>query len=75
MTAPRIDNWPKFVIMLVALIGMLIAWISDQAAWDEIEPLVAALVFYAIGNGVSAVRGTPQQPLLTASAPDPTPPA
>jgi len=75
MTKPQLDNWPKFVILLVALIGMLIAWISDQASWDEIGPLMAAVVFYAIGNGVSAVRGTPQQPLFASAPPDPDPPA
>ena len=74
MTRPHVDNWPKFVIMLVALVGMLIAWISDQAKWDEIEPLVAALVFYAIGNGVSAARHTTHQPLFAFGPPDPDPP-
>ena len=65
MHPTQLANWPKFVIMLVALIGMLAAWLIGRASWGDVETLVAALVFYGMGNGVAAVRQDPQQPIFT----------
>lgn len=65
LSPAQLNNWPKFLIMLVALVGMNTAWLIGRAAWSDIEQIVTALVFYGIGNGVAAVRQQPQQPIFS----------
>ena len=64
-TPAQVNNWPKFVLLLVALVGLLVAWMIGVTEWDDIEIIVTGIVFYAAGNGIAAVKQQPQQPIFT----------
>lgn len=66
-TSAHLANWPKFLLMLVVLLGLFSAWMIGRATWSDVEPIVIAITFYAIGNGVAAVRQEPQQPIFAPS--------
>jgi hypothetical protein len=59
-----IVNPPKALILLVALVCvtvLLAVGKIDQAAG---LPIVTAIVFYGIGNGVQARTGSPSSPII-----------
>lgn len=60
----QLNNWPKFVLLLVSLLGLLAGWLSGVAPWEDVEPIVVAIVFYSAGNGIAAVKKQPQQPIF-----------
>lgn len=64
MSGTQLNNWPKFVLLLTTLAGLLIGWLTGVAPWSDIEPIVIAIVFYSIGNGIAAVKNQPQQPIF-----------
>lgn len=64
MSKTQINNWPKFVLMLTGLVGLMLAWLLGIAEWDDIELLVTGIVFYSAGNGIAAVKDQPQQPIF-----------
>lgn len=53
----RIVNPTKAFILLIALICITILLAIDRISTDAGLPIITAIVFYAIGNGVG--HGTP----------------
>ena len=59
-----IANPPKALILLVALICITVLLAFNRITTEAGLPLISAIVFYGIGNGVAARNGTPSQPIL-----------
>jgi hypothetical protein len=59
-----IANPPKALILLVALICITVLLAFNRITTEAGLPLISAIVFYGIGNGVAARNGTPSQPII-----------
>jgi hypothetical protein len=59
-----IANPPKALILLVALICITVLLAFNRITTEAGLPLISAIVFYGIGNGVAAKNGTPSQPII-----------
>ena len=59
-----IQNPPKALILLVALICITVLVGFNRITTEAGLPLISAIVFYGIGNGVAAKSGTPSQPII-----------
>tara|TARA_R110000868_G_scaffold97149_1_gene267238 strand:- start:104 stop:307 length:204 start_codon:yes stop_codon:yes gene_type:complete len=53
----NITNPPKALILLVALLCITILLIFGKVTQEAGLPMISAIVFYGIGNGVAARNG------------------
>jgi len=60
----RIVNPPKALILLVALLCVTLLLAVGKIDQTAGLPIVTAIVFYGIGNGVQARSGTPSSPII-----------
>jgi len=56
-----IANPSKALILLVALISLVVLMGLDKVATDQGMPILTAIVFYGIGNGIGAKQGQQSQ--------------
>jgi hypothetical protein len=59
-----IANPPKALILLVALLSLVLLMAIGKVDTDSGMPILTAIVFYGIGNGVAAKQGNPSQPII-----------
>lgn len=59
-----LNNPPKAFILLVALICITILLALGKITNEAGLPLISAIVFYGIGNGVAAKTGKPSEPII-----------
>ena len=59
-----ISNPPKALILLAALISLTILMALDKISTEAGLPLLTAIVFYGIGNGVAAKQGQDSTPVI-----------
>ena len=59
-----LNNPPKALILLVALICITILLGLGAITNEAGLPLISAIVFYGIGNGVAAKTGKPSEPII-----------
>jgi len=59
-----LNNPPKALILLVALICITLLLSLGKITNDAGLPLISAIVFFAIENGVTAVSGKPSEPII-----------
>ena len=52
-----IANPPKALILLVALLSLVLLMAIGKVDTDSGMPILTAIVFYGIGNGVAATKG------------------
>jgi hypothetical protein len=60
----KVNNPPKAVILLAALASITLLMVVERIDTNAGMPLLTAIVFYGIGNGVAARSGTPSQPII-----------
>jgi hypothetical protein len=59
-----ISNPPKALILLAALVAITILMALGRIETDAGMPLLTAIVFYGVGNGVAARSGKPSDPVI-----------
>ena len=59
-----ISNPPKALILLAALAGIVLLMALGRIDTESGMPLLTAITFYAIGNGVAARSGKPSEPVV-----------
>lgn len=59
-----ISNPPKAFILLVALICVTLLLALGRVSTEAGLPIISAIVFYGIGNGVAARTGKPSEPII-----------
>jgi len=59
-----ISNPPKAFILLVALICVTLLLAIGRVTNEAGLPIITAIVFYGIGNGVAAKSGKPASPII-----------
>lgn len=59
-----ISNPPKAFILLVALICVTFLLAIGKVTTEAGLPIITAIVFYGIGNGVAAKSGKPASPII-----------
>lgn len=57
-------NPPKALILLVALICITVLLAVGRVTTEAGLPIISAIVFYGIGNGVAARGGKPSEPVI-----------
>lgn len=57
-------NPPKALILLVALICITVLLAVGRVTTEAGLPIISAIVFYGIGNGVAARAGKPAEPVI-----------
>jgi len=57
-------NPPKALILLVALICVTVLLAIGRVSTEAGLPIISAVVFYGIGNGVAAKTGKPSEPII-----------
>jgi hypothetical protein len=60
----KVNNPPKAVILLAALASITILMAVGRIDTASGMPLLTAIVFYAIGNGVAARAGIVSEPII-----------
>jgi len=60
----RIQNPSKALILLVGLLSIVLLMILDKITAEQGFPILSAVVFYSIGNGVQARTGKPSDPVI-----------
>lgn len=60
----RIANPSKAFILLVGLIAVVLLMALDKITPDQGLPILSAVIFYGIGNGVAAKSGKPSGAIL-----------
>ena len=60
-----IANPPKALILLVALICVTVLLAVGRVTTEAGLPIISAIVFYGIGNGVAARSGTASTPVIS----------
>lgn len=60
----RIANPSKAFILLVGLIAVVLLIALDKITPDQGLPILSAVIFYGIGNGVAAKSGKPSGAIL-----------
>lgn len=61
----KIANPSKAFILLVGLIAVVLLIALGKVSPDQGLPIISAVVFYGIGNGVAARSGTSSTPIIT----------
>lgn len=59
-----LNNPPKALILLVALICVTVLLAMGRVTTEAGLPIISAIVFYGIGNGVAARTGKPSEPII-----------
>jgi len=59
-----LNNPPKAFILLVALICITLLLAISRITTEAGLPIISAIVFYGIGNGVAAKSGKPSEPII-----------
>ena len=59
-----IANPPKALILLVALICVTVLLAVGRVTTEAGLPIISAIVFYGIGNGVASRSGTVSSPVI-----------
>lgn len=59
-----LNNPPKAFILLVALICVTTLMAIGKIDTESGMPILTAIVFYGIGNGVAAKTGKPSEPII-----------
>lgn len=59
-----IQNPPKAFILLVALICVTVLLAVGKVSTEAGLPIISAIVFYGIGNGVAAKTGQDSTPVI-----------
>ena len=59
-----VTNPPKALILLVALICLTVLLAIEKVTNEAGLPLISAIVFYGIGNGVAAKAGKSSTPII-----------
>jgi hypothetical protein len=57
-------NPPKALILLVALCCVTLLLAIGRITTEAGLPIITAIVFYGIGNGIQARSGTPSPPII-----------
>lgn len=65
-----VNNPPKFYLLALGLVGMLLLVGIGRVAWEQVDMYFAAVLFYGLGNGIAAVKGQPSQPVFGRKPPD-----
>lgn len=60
----RLQNPPKAFILLVALLCVTLLLAVGRITTEAGLPLISAVVFYGIGNGVAARSGKASEPII-----------
>ena len=60
----RLQNPPKAFILLVALLCVTLLLALNRISTEAGLPLISAVVFYGIGNGVAARSGKASEPII-----------
>lgn len=60
----KIANPSKAFILLVGLLCVVLLVILDKITPEQGLPIISAVIFYGIGNGVAAKSGKPSSPIL-----------
>ena len=61
----KIANPSKAFILLVALICVTVLMSIGKVSTEAGLPIITAVVFYGIGNGVAARQGISSSPIIT----------
>ena len=61
----KIANPSKAFILLVALICVTVLMALEKVTTEAGLPIVTAVVFYGIGNGVAARQGISSSPIIS----------
>lgn len=61
----KIANPSKAMILLVALVCVTVLLATGKVSTESGLPLVSAIVFYGIGNGVAAKTGISSSPVIS----------
>jgi hypothetical protein len=64
-----LHNPPKAFILLVALICITILLGLERITTEAGLPIITAIVFYGIGNGVAARTGKASEPIIAPKDP------
>lgn len=59
-----LQNPPKAFILLIALICVTVLIAVGRVTTEAGLPIISAVVFYGIGNGVAAKAGKPAEPII-----------
>jgi len=59
-----LNNPPKAFILLVALICVTFLLALGRVSTEAGLPIISAIVFYGIGNGVAARSGKQSEPII-----------
>jgi hypothetical protein len=60
----KVNNPPKAVILLAALASITLLMAVGRIDVNAGMPLLTAIVFYAIGNGVASRAGIVSEPII-----------
>lgn len=60
----KIAHHPKAVILAIALLGVLVLMAVGRVTSEAGLPIISAVVFYGIGNGVAAKQGITAKPII-----------
>jgi len=60
----KIANPSKAFILLVGLLSVVVLIALDKVSTDAGLPLISAVIFYGIGNGVAAKSGKASSPIV-----------
>ena len=65
-----LNNPPKAFILLVALICITLLLALGRITTEAGLPIISAIVFYGIGNGVAAKTGKASEPIISPKSND-----
>jgi hypothetical protein len=60
----KLQNPPKAVILLAALASITLLMAVGRIDTNAGMPLLTAIVFYAVGNGIAARNGSASEPII-----------
>jgi hypothetical protein len=60
-----VNNLPKFIIILFALCGIIFLMSTSHLSPSEGMPIITAITFYGIGNGIASKRGQESEPVFS----------
>lgn len=60
----KIGNPSKAFILLIGLLSVVVLIALGKINAEQGLPIVSAVIFYGIGNGVAARSGTPSSPII-----------
>lgn len=63
-----LNNPPKALILLVALVCITLLLAIGKITSEAGLPIISAIVFYGIGNGVAARSGKASDPIIAPKA-------